>query len=291
MIAGDLFEDDICQEDYFTRLLWIGMIASAADDQGRIIDNPAILRAKIFPLDENVTDKQINESLTKIGKSIFRYSSGGKKLIQIIKWWVYQTPSWAAASKFNPPDGWVDRVKVHTVGNKIHMLNWDNVGGFVDSKLCSNVDSAIDDVKSDGDVKSEDIPAIAEVEEKMRTPEEVKAMTLQAIATGQQKHADSVYDKALKRQYTSAEVNWCQEFTKCTGLHPEPSQVLDWCKSAKINIGAGITADKIHDVLEYMRKKEVDFLRPGSILLYGQKYLAEKIQPSSHTPNIAKPRE
>ena len=114
----------------------------------------------------------------------------------------------------------------------------------------------------------------------MRTPEEIKSMTLQAIATGQQKHADSVYDKALKRQYTSAEVTWCQEFTKCTGLHPEPSQVIDWCKSAKINIGAGITVDKIHDILEYMIANKKEYYRPGSILLFGQKYLAEKMQPA-----------
>jgi hypothetical protein len=136
-----------------------------------------------------------------------------------------------------------------------------------------------------------DIPAIAEVEEKVRTPEEIKAMTIKAISDGQNKHADSVYDKALKRQYTSVEVSWCQEFTKCTGLHPEPSQVLDWCKCAKINIGAGITVDKIHDVLEYMQANKKDYYRPGSILLFGQKYLAEKTQPAVHVPAIGKYRE
>lgn len=156
MITSELFEDDISSESYFTRLLWIGIITAVADDQGRMLDNPAIMRAKIFPLDNEVTDQQILESLKKIGKSIYRYTSiDGKKLIQIVKWWEYQTPSWAAPSRFLPPDNWIDRVKVHVVGNKVRTDNWDVIGGFLHNKLPTRQDSAIDDVKSESDIKIE----------------------------------------------------------------------------------------------------------------------------------------
>lgn len=166
MITSDLFEDDICSESYFTRLLWIGIITAVADDQGRMLDNPAIMRAKIFPLDNEVTDQQISESLKKIGKSIYRYTStDGKKLIQIVKWWEYQTPSWAAPSRFLPPTNWKDRIKVHIVGNKVRTENWEDSGGFICSVLPTKQDSSIDesevksDIKGDGEEKSETPPA------------------------------------------------------------------------------------------------------------------------------------
>ncbi len=163
MITSDLFEDDICSESYFTRLLWIGIITAVADDQGRMLDNPAIMRARIFPLDNEVTDKQIIESLEKIGKSIHRYSSkDGKKLIQIVKWWSYQTPSWASPSRFDAPTGWIDRIKVHVIGNTIRIENWDKEGGFLRSKLPINQGRAIEEseVKSESDdeIESESEP-------------------------------------------------------------------------------------------------------------------------------------
>lgn len=181
MITGDLFEDDICSEDFFTRLLWIGLIVAAADDQGRLIDNPAIMKARIFPFDNEISDDQINNSLIKIGKSILRYSSGGKKLIQIVNWWKYQTPSWAAESKYPAPEGWTDKVKVHIAGNKIRTFNWDKDGGFIDSTLHSSLpscldstlpsrlDSAIDECEVKSDIKSEcepehDTPLVSPVQ-------------------------------------------------------------------------------------------------------------------------------
>lgn len=156
MITSDLFEDDICSESYFTRLLWIGIITAVADDQGRMLDNPAIMRAKIFPLDNEVTDKQILESLEKIGKSIYRYiSSDGKKLIQIVKWWDYQTPSWAAPSRFLPPKNWIDRIKVHITGNKVRTEKWEECGGFLHNELPTRLDSAIEESEVKSEVKSE----------------------------------------------------------------------------------------------------------------------------------------
>ena len=159
MISGDLFEDNICSEDFFTRLLWIGIIAAVADDQGRLIDNPAIMRARIFLYDKNVTDEMIQESLDKLGNSICRYEAEGKRLIQIVNWWKYQTPSWAAASRFPSPEGWVDRVKVHTGNKDIRIENWDKKGGwvrdFVHSPLPKGTHSKPDSALNEYEVKCE----------------------------------------------------------------------------------------------------------------------------------------
>lgn len=192
MITSDLFEDDICAESFFTRLLWIGMITAVADDQGRMLDNPAILRAKIFPLDNDVTDGQILDALIKIGRSIYRYSSAdGKKLIQIVKWWDYQTPSWAAPSRFQPPPNWIDRVRVHIIGNRVRLDHWDDTGGFVRSNLPTSQGSAIDesDVKSDinGEGEEEDSALFTSIQRMLE-----KAIGLPAANVNDMKAIDEI---------------------------------------------------------------------------------------------------
>lgn len=133
MISSDLFEDDfITTLSYFERLLWIGLITSVADDQGRMMDNPALIRARVFLLD-SVQDSEVETALQKLSgaRKIDRYVSGNKHLIQIVNWWKYQTPAWASASKYPAPDKWTDRAKYHTTGNKIVISNWDKTGGYV----------------------------------------------------------------------------------------------------------------------------------------------------------------
>lgn len=147
MISSDFFEDDfIGMMEHYRRLLWIGLFATGADDQGRMLDSTAILRGKIFPYDRNeISDEQIEESLqifANAGK-IIRYRKDGKMLIQIVKWWTYQTPSWAYPSKFPPPDGWTDREKYHSSGNKVIVTNWDKQGGL-SKELCSALPTPVD---------------------------------------------------------------------------------------------------------------------------------------------------
>jgi DnaD/phage-associated family protein len=157
MIAGDMFEDDFIGElNYFERLLWIGLITSVADDQGRMMDNPALIRSRVFLFDPSVQDSEVERALNKInvhGK-IVRYVSGNKALIQITKWWKYQTPSWASPSKYPSPTGWTDRAKYHSTGNKVITLNWDNVGGYV-ANCIPIVHRAIEEGDVKGDVKGE----------------------------------------------------------------------------------------------------------------------------------------
>lgn len=136
MIASDIWRDDfVCTLDYFERLLWIGMVVTCADDQGRIQDRAGFIASDVFP-GEVIALDTINDALAEFeaeGK-IVRYSADKVKLIQIVNWWGYQTPSWAAASKYPAPKGWVDRVKIHTKENKTYQLNWELTGGFGNSQ-------------------------------------------------------------------------------------------------------------------------------------------------------------
>lgn len=136
MSSRRLIDSSIWQDDWFgsigclQRLMWIGLF-TAADDQGRMLDNPAIIIANVFPYDKITTD-QIETSLAEMASAgkIIRYTANGKRLLQIANWWKYQAPAWATASKFPAPEGWVDRYKYHGQGNKIHMANWDQRGGY-----------------------------------------------------------------------------------------------------------------------------------------------------------------
>jgi hypothetical protein len=134
LVATDIFEDDFFMGlDNLQRLVWLGLIVRVADDQGRLQDNPALIRSMIFPADD-VTTQEVETALVLCAQShrIERYTAeDGKKLIQIINWWKYQTPAWAARSRYAAPEGWVDRIKMHTSGtNSVTKENWEHPGGY-----------------------------------------------------------------------------------------------------------------------------------------------------------------
>lgn len=121
--------------DPIERLLWIGLITAVADDQGRMLDSTALVRVKVFPFDlDNVSDVQVERGLAKLAlaKKITRYvAADGTRLIQIVKWWRHQCPSWAAPSAYPAPGEWQDRIKCHVGGGKVVMFEWDGRGGYI----------------------------------------------------------------------------------------------------------------------------------------------------------------
>lgn len=159
MIASDIWRDEFFGGlDVTGRLLWIGLITTEADDQGRMVDNTKLIRSDIFPFDD-ISTADIENRLAlfaQAGKAL-RYEADGKRLIQLINWWSYQTPSWASASKYKAPDGWIDREKYHGVGNKIESRNWDSKGGFVvlHSQLPSPLPRPINEGESESDGEGE----------------------------------------------------------------------------------------------------------------------------------------
>ena len=126
MISSSTWEDEFFGSlNYFQRCLWIGLFSACADDQGRMLDNVILIRAKLFPYDD-IGLEEIEEGL-KIFESknkILRYKKNGKNLIQIIKWWDNQKLRWATYSKFTAPDNWTDRIRTRE-NNKYIIENWD----------------------------------------------------------------------------------------------------------------------------------------------------------------------
>jgi len=160
MIYQDFFEDDYFGiAEPLMRLTWIGLITAVADDQGRVLDNSSLIKSKVFVYDRNVNEAMIDEWLCKLDNAgkIMRYEMEGKRLIQIVNWWSYQTPAWANRSKYPAPKEWTDRVRCHVSGNnqggKVKTINWDTQGGFrgdkkeLRSKQGSSQGSGINDVK------------------------------------------------------------------------------------------------------------------------------------------------
>jgi DnaD/phage-associated family protein len=144
----------IVTDEYFgtlgllSRCLWIGLIVVCADDQGRVLDNSTMIRNQVFPFDDyrTITINEVELALLDYAKhlKIVRYQVGtngtGKHVIQIVNWWKYQrSASFMSASKYPPPDGWVDRCRYHTTGNQIIKTNWEDLGGFVGSTLPSQL--------------------------------------------------------------------------------------------------------------------------------------------------------
>lgn len=94
MITNGIFADEeLSQLSLGARLLFIGMITNA-DDEGRLSINPKLLKAKVFPLDDDITSLEVHEFLEEIVqrlKSVVFYAVDGKTYAQFTKWSEYQT--------------------------------------------------------------------------------------------------------------------------------------------------------------------------------------------------------
>jgi len=121
LFSSDYFMDLTQQE----RLIWLGLVISVADDQGRLQDNARFIRSCIFPSD-NINDWEIEKSLLKFDElqQIYRYSdTRGKKLIQIVDWWKdYQDSRFINVSKFQPPENWIDKENINCSEQKAIQL-------------------------------------------------------------------------------------------------------------------------------------------------------------------------
>ncbi len=307
MIDSYIFEDEFFLELNITeRLLWIGLIVRMADDQGRFMDNPALIRSFVFPIDDiDVTDiAGYLDNFEEAGK-IVRYEAGGKKLIQIVNWWKYQNPQWPAPSKYPAPEGWIDRVKHHSTNNKIIVMNWDSEGGFQKAEIDEEeiVDSKVDS-KVGTKVESKVQP---KVESKVEPKVEVKVGSklgqydddddYDLINCDSQKtESRSTFEEIIpieedgvqEKQMVSGEKkklgpteptywNFLKEnkslgiaFYKASKLVPVKSEFGKWVKGFQELAEAGITPDDIPRIVTEMRKQGLTIKSPQSILAIGR---------------------
>lgn len=131
LIASDIWADDwFGPLPFFEQALWIGLFSQCADDQGRLLDNPVLIRASVFPY-KDIAMADIVKALALFERDgkIHRYQADGKKLIQIVNWWDHQHAQWVQPSQWPSPEGWHDAVRTRMNGTYLSE-NWDGLRGF-----------------------------------------------------------------------------------------------------------------------------------------------------------------
>src|SRR3990172_2184332 len=106
------------------RLLQIGIV-SFADDQGRMKAHPVYLRSQIFPYDD-MDAESITIWLTMLAahETVVLYEVDGKQYLQLVNWWKYQTPAFAAPSHYPRLANWQDRIRYTGKSRIIYTCNW-----------------------------------------------------------------------------------------------------------------------------------------------------------------------
>lgn len=139
-MKGRMFSPEIRKSKNFAKLnfyqrdLFHGLIESCADDQGRMLADPHVIKASVWTWDDISVD-QVQSDLDVLAGGKFPfilfYEVDEVRYIQVIKWWKWQQGmSYAAPSLYPAPEGWTDRIKINTKGNKPLIINWDKPGGY-----------------------------------------------------------------------------------------------------------------------------------------------------------------
>ena len=90
------------------RLLFVGLW-NYADDEGRGLDNPRLIRAALFALDDEITSKKVDAAMAELASArlVVRYEVQGKKLFAIPSFRRHQKPRRFVASKLPAPPHWM----------------------------------------------------------------------------------------------------------------------------------------------------------------------------------------
>lgn len=146
--------------DHRQRDLWHGLI-TVADDQGRVLGVEANVRSEVWPMDD-ITLEGVALDLEELEQQgmIVIYQVKNKPIIQLVNWWKYQSKQWAGPSDWDPPQGWVDRLRYHGAEHKIITENWDLDGGFgpenqVENEVENHLEHSVneDEEEEDNEVK------------------------------------------------------------------------------------------------------------------------------------------
>lgn len=70
-----------------TRLTWIGLW-TYVDDAGRAVDDPRLVKAAIWPLDDDYTTKKVDSDLALLASAgkIERYVVDGRRYLRVVEW-------------------------------------------------------------------------------------------------------------------------------------------------------------------------------------------------------------
>lgn len=87
-----------------SRLLFVALWCWA-DDDGRMVDNPRVIRAFAFPLDDDVSSADVDGWITELhaARLVIRYEVDGRKYLAIRSFHEHQHPKKPQASKLPAP--------------------------------------------------------------------------------------------------------------------------------------------------------------------------------------------
>jgi hypothetical protein len=99
--------ESIACHDMFTRLVFIGLW-TYVDDNGVGLDNPKLVAAELFPLEEDFAgvSRDLRESLARLADTgrIRRYTVDGKAYLAIVNWSEHQKIDRPAKARYPEPD-------------------------------------------------------------------------------------------------------------------------------------------------------------------------------------------
>lgn len=105
MIDPDIWNDSRFKKlDYAERLFFVGMFSNA-DDEGRLLGDPAFLRSRIFPYDDFTLEDilKMRTRILDINPNLHLYNINGEDYLAFLKWDNYQKPDHAKPSKIPAP--------------------------------------------------------------------------------------------------------------------------------------------------------------------------------------------
>jgi hypothetical protein len=92
-------------ENRDARLTFIGLWTHC-DDEGRCLDNARLIRAALWPLDDDVPPEVVDNHLAMLAERslIVRYAAAGRSLIAVRNWLEHQTINRPTPSKYPAPE-------------------------------------------------------------------------------------------------------------------------------------------------------------------------------------------
>lgn len=90
---------------FLERLVFLGCV-SMADDEGRLLASPRLLRAQIFPYDQEISDEEIKgvrDRIVQTNPNVVLYEVDGTEYMAFTKWERYQKPPHKKSSIFPAP--------------------------------------------------------------------------------------------------------------------------------------------------------------------------------------------
>ena len=142
-IKSKIWEDEFFGElSILAQLIWIGIFSRCVDDQGRMVENPSIIKSQLFPY-KDISVDEISACLDEFDGHIIRYEIAGRKYIQIEKWKDNQPLQYAVPSNYPAPEGWIDRYKTYYKGMYI-VYNWIGKNGEETNELGKSIHNTLD---------------------------------------------------------------------------------------------------------------------------------------------------